>query len=253
MASRPSLQVAAAALGVALVLGVGAAALASQGDPDGASATSSSPDFGPDGPGPSDKPDPALSGEPVPTLPPGDPGTGSPEPDETTGSEEPGESHGHDAVTEVPESALVDAQTVGDLAGGSWTVDPADGEACATGAAAGSTASRTVSYASADGHLVQTVSAHESKAAAKAGVTASGDRLAACGFTPVGDPRLGDASVQLTRTSADGGEEVAVVIAADGVSVLLVTRGSAAAQGVWESLADLAMGTSCAAAHDPCH
>ena len=43
------------------------------------------------------------------------------------------------------------------------------------------------------------------------------------------------------------------MIAADGVSVLLVTSGSSAAPGVWESLADVAMGTSCAAAHDACH
>jgi hypothetical protein len=249
------MRVAAAALGVALVLGFGAAALAAQGDTDGTPASSSSPDFGADGPGPSDKPDPALSGEPVPTLPPGDPGTDSPDPDETDTAdpEESDEPHDDDVVTEIPESALVDAQTVGDLAGGTWTLDPADGEACATGAAAGSTASRTVSYAGADGHLVQTVSAHESRAAAKAGVAASRDRLAACGFTPAGDPRLGDASAQLTRTTADGAEEVAVVIAADGVSVLLVTSGSAAAPGVWEALADVAMGTSCAAAHDACH
>lgn len=253
MSRRPSVRVAAAALGVALVLGFGAAALAAQDDGGGSSTPSA--DFGPDGPGPADRPDPALSGSPVPTLPPGDPGTESPEevvtdePSDDTSEEERDES----AVTEIPGSALVDPETVGALAGGSWSVDPADADACLTEAPAGSTASRAGLLTSNEGHLVQSVSAHPGLRAAKASVEVTADRLAACGFTPAGDPRLGEASSRLTRTTAAGDQEVAVVISAEGVSVLLVAAGSAAADGVWESLADVAMGTSCAAATHPCH
>jgi hypothetical protein len=37
------------------------------------------------------------------------------------------------------------------------------------------------------------------------------------------------------------------------VGVVLVASGSAAAQGVWEALTDLALGSSCLAAADGCH
>lgn len=256
MVPTSSMRAAAAALGVALLLGGCATAAAEPGPGPGGSATAGR--FGPDGPGPSDRPDPALSGEPVPTLPSGDPGTGSGAPaDDGAGTDDDEAGGGHDddddaPVASVPESALVDAGTVGALAGGSWSVGPAEPDACVTGGP-GSTASRSLSLTGPEGRLVQTVAAHPGVPAARAAVPATADRLVACGFTRAGDPRLGDASAELARPTAAGGEEKAVVIAADGITVVVVATGSAAAAGVWESLADVALGTSCAASAHGCH
>ena len=66
--------------------------------------------FGPEGPDASDTPDPALSGEPLPTLPPGDPGTGTP------GPGDPGDTPAHSVP--VPAAAMLDTATVGAVAGG---------------------------------------------------------------------------------------------------------------------------------------
>jgi hypothetical protein len=253
--TRPgSLRAAAAATGLALVLGAGAVAAAElrSGDGGGAAtraASSAAADrFGADGPGPEDRPDPALSGQPVPTLPPGDPGTGPDAPKDETG-ERP--EHDDEPVTTVPESALVDAETVGALAGGTWAAEEPSDDPCA--ADAGPAATRSLALVSAGGRVLQTVTAHADAKAAKAAVPDTADRLAGCGFTNVGDPRLGEASAQLTRVSASGEEDVAVVIAAEGVSVVLVLTGTAAAPGVWESLADIGLGTSCAALAHGCH
>jgi hypothetical protein len=253
MAHPPVLRAAVAAVGLALLLGACGAATSLQDR--GASSPSTSAGFGPDGPGPSERPDPALSGQPVPTLPPGDPGTESGPPDEDgDDGDHPGEDGDHDEpLTSIPESALVDQETVAALAGGHWSVDPVEAEACATAEVAGSTASRLLTLTAAEGHLVQRVSAHPGVGAAKAAVPATADRLTACGFTSTGDPRLGRASAKLTRPSPSGGEDVALVIAAEGVSVVLVATGSAATPGVWESLADVALGTSCAAGAHGCH
>ncbi len=43
------------------------------------------------------------------------------------------------------------------------------------------------------------------------------------------------------------------MIAAEGVTMVLTGAGSAAAEGVWESLSDVAMGTLCAAGAHGCH
>lgn len=253
-------RTAAAALGLALLLGACSAATAEQGD-DSAGAPVESARSTPDGPGPSDTPDPALSGQPVPTLPPGDPGTdGSgeaatddapPEGDDGhAGEHGPDESDEAVGTRTVPAAALVDPATVAALAGGSWSAEAGAGSAagCPPVTPAGAAASRTLLLRSADGTLLQVVSAHRTVRAARQAVDGVAGLLAGCGFTSAGDPRLGEASTALARAP-----ERAVVIAAEGATVVLVGRGSAASAAAWDSLADLALGTSCAAGVHGCH
>lgn len=260
----------ALALGVGLLVGGISAAVADQGSaPTTSSAAKESPDFGEDGPGPSDTPDPALSDKPVPTLPPGDPGDGSGEtagPDSGHGDEDGnGDGDRHDdadapdkgRLATVPATVMLDAQTVGAVAGGSWAA-PADAsgvDACLTDTPAGAAAGRSSVLAADDasGRLAQQVSTWTSVRAAKAGVDTVAAALAACGFTATGDPRLGEASAQLERTVDGGAVERVVVLAAEGATVTLAGTGSGAADGTWESLADLAMGGLCAAGVHGCH
>jgi hypothetical protein len=152
----------------------------------------------------------------------------------------------------VPEAALVDAATVAALAGGDWSVDPDGGSRCTTAAPAGAAASRTVTLTAPDGVLAQTVSAFRSPLAARGAVAAEATRLAGCGFAADGDPRLGEASAQLTKDTGTG-RQLALVLAAEGATVVLVGSGSAADQAVWPSLADVALGTACAAGVHGCH
>ena len=253
-------RTAAAALGLALLVGACSAATAEQGR-DSAGTPAESARSTPDGPGPSDTPDPALSGQPVPTLPPGDPGTdGSgeaatdapPEGDDGHAGE-----HGPDegVARTVPAAALVDADSVAALAGGSWSAaaDAGSAAACPPVTPAGAAASRTLLLRSAGGTLLQVVSAHRTVRAARQAVDSVAGLLAGCGFTSAGDPRLGEASAALARGDDTGAPEKAVVIAAEGATVVLVGRGSAASAGAWDSLADLALGTSCAAGVHGCH
>jgi hypothetical protein len=254
----------AAAVGVGLLVGGISAAVADQGSPSPStsSAAKQSPDFGEDGPGPSDTPDPALSDQPVPTLPPGDPGDGSQD------TATPGPKHGDDEpdpdapdngrLATVPAAVLLDAQTVGAVAGGTWAAGgdaAAAVEACLTDTPAGAAAGRSSVLVTDDasGRLVQQVATWRSVRAARAGVETVAAALAACGFTGTGDPRLGDASAQLERAVDGGAVERVVVIAAEGATVTLTGSGPAAADGTWESLADLAMGGLCTAGVHGCH
>lgn len=263
----------AVALGLGLLVGGITAATADQSptQPSGASGT----DFGPDGPGPSDSPDPALSGQPVPTLPPGDPGTDEPgtdDPDDGAGgSDEPGsdpdDEGGSDGdrpdaarLTEVPAAALLDAQTVGAVAGGAWTVvsdsdgtGPTADDACVTAdQVAAPTRGSVLAADDGSGRLVQSVATWPTARAARTAVVGAGSALEACGFTAAGDPRLGEASAAFDRT-VDGAQQHAVVIAVEGATLVLAGSGTAAAPGVWESLADVAMGSLCAAGVHGCH
>jgi hypothetical protein len=257
----------AVALGLGLLVGGITAATADQSPEQPASASGA--DFGPDGPGPSDSPDPALTGQPVPTLPPGDPGTGEPGTDDPDsdengsgdGSEDSDGSGGADGdqpdagrLTEVPASALLDVQTVGAVAGGSWSpADPAGDDTCVA-ADQGGAPSRSVVLAADDagGRLVQSVATWPTAKAARAAVVGVGSVLESCGFIATGDPRLGEASAAFDRT-VDGAQQHAVVIAVEGATLVLAGSGSAAASGVWESLADVAMGSACAAGVHGCH
>lgn len=255
----------AVAVGLGLLVGGITAATADQ-SPD-RPASSAGTDFGPDGPGPSDSPDPALSGQPVPTLPPGDPGTdepGSDDPDtddhgdDESDEDEPGGADGDqpDAgrLTEVPASALLDVQTVGAVAGGSWSpAEPTGDDACVAADQGGAPTRPVVLTADdAGGRLVQSVATWPSSRAARAAVVGVGSALESCGFAAAGDPRLGEASAAFDRT-VDGAQQHAVVIAVEGATLVLAGSGTAAAPGVWESLADIAMGSACAAGVHGCH
>jgi hypothetical protein len=263
MSTRLGLPALAALLGVALVLvgcsspetarttgtarlstGLPAAQASAGTDPGPAQGEGA---FGSDGPDASDSPDPALSGQPVPTLPPGDPGDGTTDPEpSSTGSE----NHGPRAV---PADAMLDAPTVGAVTTGTWTASAAPHGWCAAPRTPGSAAFRAQLLESADGRLVQSVTAYPDGVSAVRAVAAAADRLVGCGFTRDRDPRLGEASELLTGTSADGTDQVVVVLASEGVGLVLLAEGSAAAPGTWDSLADLAMGSSCAAAQHGCH
>ena len=256
----------AVALGLGLLVGGITAATADQ-SPD-SSAPAAGADFGPDGPGPSDSPDPALSGQPVPTLPPGDPGTDEPGTDDpqdpADDSDEPdrpdGDSNdGADGarLTEVPAAALLDAETVGTVAGGSWV--PTDlgssgaDDSCGTGGQGGAPTRAALLVADdGAGRLVQSVATWPTARDARAAVSGLGSALAACGFAAVGDPRLGEASAAFDRT-VDGSPQHAVVIAVEGATLVLAGSGTAAAPGTWESLTDVAMGSVCAAGVHGCH
>jgi hypothetical protein len=209
--------------------------------------------LGPDGPDASDTPDPALSGQATPTLPPGDPGTTTPPPT------------GHDPrhrITDVPAAALVDTASLGTVAGGTWVKTPTPGSWCSaprTGPAASSRSQLlTATAAGTPGRVVESVTAHDSAAAAADAVAATTARLQACGLVVDRDPRLGQVSEQLTGELLPDGaggtvHVVALVLASERVGVVLMASGSAAEQAAWESLADLALGSSCAASPDGCH
>ncbi|HET9944557.1 MAG TPA: hypothetical protein VFR56_02820 [Actinomycetes bacterium] len=257
----------AVAIGLGLLVGGITAATADQSPKQTAGATGA--DFGPDGPGPSDSPDPALTGQPVPTLPPGDPGTDAPGTDDPDAgdagtdedSDHSDESGGTDGdqpdagrLTEVPAAALLDVQTVGAVAGGSWSpADPSGDDACPAADHGGApTRSAVLAADDASGRLVQSVGTWPTSKAARVAVVGLGSALEACGFTPAGDPRLGEASAAFDRT-VDGTQQHAVVIAVEGATLVLAGSGSAAAPGAWESLADIAMGSACAAGVHGCH
>jgi hypothetical protein len=208
--------------------------------------------FGPDGPAATDAPDPALSGQATPTLPPGDPGTTTPPPT------------GHDPrhrVTHVPATALLDTAALAAVAGGTWVERPTPSSWCSaprTGPAASSRSQLlTATPAGTPGRVVESVTAHDSAAAAADAVAATTARLQECGLVVDRDPRLGQVSEQLTGELPDGAggtdQVVALVLASEHVGVVLMASGPAAEQGAWESLADLALGSSCAASPDGCH
>ena len=265
---RHVLRWVAVALGLGLLVGGITAATAHQSTHRRTGATGS--DYGPDGPGPSDSPDPALTGQPVPTLPPGDPGTDEPGTDDADdadaddagadddGSEGSGGADGDqpDAgrLTEVPASALLDVQTVGAVAGGSWSpADPAGDDGCLAADQGGApTRSDVLAADDASGRLVQSVATWPTARAARDAVVGVGAALEACGFTAAGDPRLGEVSAAFDRT-VDGAQQHAVVIAVEGATLVLAGSGSAAAPGAWESLVDVAMGSACVAGVHGCH
>jgi hypothetical protein len=234
----------------ALLAGCASASAGDGGSAGPQSADRSVADFGPHGPGPEDRPDPALAGEPVPTLPPGDPGRVD------AGGADESADHDHDdhgADRPVPSSALLDAETVSAVVGGSWAaagVDT-DAETCLVGALRAAPAVRSAVLASGDGRLAQAVGRYAAADAARAAVDATVERLAGCGFAPVGDPRIGERSQELTATG--GTYARAVVVAAEGAVTVLAAGGSAAAEQAWPALADLSVGTLCAAGVHGCH
>lgn len=262
------LRAAAGGTALALLLGACSTAGAQTADTTGDGGGAAAAGFGPDGPAPEDRPDPALAGQPVPTLPPGDPGVGDSEddgdpaeapdghsPDEgdhESGAHEDGDDpDGGTGRTEVPLAAFVDPGSAAAVAGGSWAASATAGD-CTTAAPSGATAARSIALDSAEGRLVETVGSYAGVATARAAVPGAAEALAACGFTVTGDPRLGDASVELRGDTSPGARR-ALVVSAEGALVVLVASGSAAAAGAWESLADIALGSSCDAGPHGCH
>ena len=215
-------------------------------DPSRAAGKNSSPTV--HGSPPEDSADPTLSGSPTPPV-----SSDDPEPTETAERDEDAAGDGdRSEAREVPANAMLDADTVGAVAGGSWS-EAAGVLGCGEDPVPGALGSRALGLTASTGSLVEVVGTYADKASAKAAVSAAAEAIEPCGYAEAGDPRIGDASVEMEGTGATGPDRKAVLIAAQSVLVVLVADGSAARPGTWESLVDLALGTSCAAAAHACH
>lgn len=185
---------------------------------------------------------------PLPTLPPGDPGDGPSVPEDTSDVEEPAGA----AATAVPAGALLDATTVGDVLGGSWTSAAAPADSCAAPRPTRAVGTRSTSLTGAGGTVVETVSTYSGTAGATA-VSHLAKRLRGCGWTQEPEPPLGEHSAELSRAGGTGAERV-VVVESEGIAVTVVSRGRVAANSDdWAAIVDVAIGTSCLAAPDGCH
>jgi hypothetical protein len=201
------------------------------------------------------------SASPKPTLPPGDPGADAPGTDDPNGDlgNENATPHPKDAKTSVPQTAVLDAETVSSVAGGAWTVAAAPVDSCVAPRPVKLVATRStqLSGVGSDGatgsRLVETVSTHRGADAAVAAVRALERRLAGCHATSARDPRIGDASVQLTLTTPDGTVIVVTATAVDGVTFVLSGSGPVTGADKWSALTDIALGSTCAAAIEGCH
>ncbi len=184
--------------------------------------------------------------------PPGDPGPAPTAPDPGKPTAPPATSS---AVTTIPAAALLDSVTLHEVTGGAaWSRRlVTGGQNCATPEPSGATRRRSVAYASGQRRLTETLTTHASGPVAARAVTAAGATLTRCGWTLVPAPPLGTASVQATRAFG-AATQTLLVMAADGVAVTLLGSGDITTdQPTWESLADIALGTSCAAEAQGCH
>jgi hypothetical protein len=202
------------------------------------------------------------SASPKATLPAGDPGPDAPGTDDPNGdlgnSGDQGDQPKHAAKTHVPRTAVLDAETVAAVAGGSWTSGPAPADSCATPRPAKLVATRSAQLTSSpDGatanQIVETVATHRGVTAAVAAVRALEQRLLGCHATSAPDPRIGDASVQLTLAAADGTTTVVTAAAVEGVTFVLSGSGPVTGEDTWSALTDIALGSTCVAAVDGCH
>ena len=181
-------------------------------------------------------------------LPPGDPGLDAP-PAPNPGVPEDDRDQKVRARTVVPDPAMLDAQTVSGVLGGSWRQSGGRPLGCLAGDDA--VAKRSATYRSQDAQVLQTVATHDSLAEADRAVARLGRRLGGCGWTRLADPRLGSAS---TAARGADGSRTAVVVAAEGVTVTLVgSKAATQSRARWSSLVDLALGNSCAATAHGCH
>ena len=184
-------------------------------------------------------------------LPEGDPGVDAPPVPEP--SDEAEEHHDEEpAKTEIPAEATLDAATMAGVAGGAWEVQllaPEQAGPCGALPDTGAGASRTVRLSDDSGRvLVQTVlsSTHEEDGPAVDVLAAS---FQDCGWAPAQAPPLGERSAQ-----ANNGGGTVLVLAAEGAVVVLTgTGGLAQDAGVWEAVADVALGSSCPASPEGCH
>jgi len=196
---------------------------------------------------------------PASTLPPGDPGTDGPGTDDPNGDlgNEGEHSDKNAAKTSVPPTAVLDTETVREVAGGAWTAGTAPADSCTaprpTKAVATRSAQLTGVNTTAGSRLVETVSTHRGAAAAVAAVHALERRLSSCHATGVSDPRIGDASVQATLTAPDGTTTIVTAAAVEGVTFVLSGWGPVTAPRHWSALTDIALGSTCVASIDGCH
>jgi hypothetical protein len=193
-------------------------------------------------------------------LPPGDPGpdaTGTDDPNGDLGNEGDGNSDNKAARTSVPTTAVLDTETVGAVAGGRWAASAAPADSCTvprpTKAVATRSSQLTGLDSGAGSRLVETVSTHRGVTAAVAAVQALERRLATCHATSAHDPRIGDASVQVTLTAPDGTVTIVTAAAVEGVTFVLSGWGPVTANSHWSALTDIALGSTCVAAVDGCH
>jgi hypothetical protein len=219
--------------------------------------------------GADDAPDGTATGDDdsaSPTAPPGDPGADAPGTDDPNGDLGDGSDDDGDddqAKATVPAAALLDAETVGSVAGGTWTLQDAEstkgGTRCVAPQPSGAVASRTsVLTSPADGsdpasRLVETVSTHRGRAAAVTAANALATRLARCPGAQSTDQRVGDASVQVQLSDAAGVTRLVTVVAVEGVTIVLSGSGRVTPTDVWAALTDIALGSTCEAATDGCH
>lgn len=194
------------------------------------------------------------------TLPPGDPGPGAPgtdDPNGDLGNEGDGHSDSNAARTSVPATALLDTETVSAVAGGGWAAGAAPADSCTAPRPKKAVATRSGQLTGLDSaagsRLVETVSTHRGVAAAVAAVKALERRLSTCHATSAHDPRIGDASVQVTLTAADGTVTIVTAAAVEGVTFVLSGWGPVTANRHWSALTDIALGSTCVAAYDGCH
>jgi hypothetical protein len=188
----------------------------------------------------------AASEAPAPSLPPGDPGLDAPAVPDPGAAPVEEEAHG-EPRRRIPAAALLTPATVQTVAGGGWRQHPGGGDECLS--PSGSLGARSMSYGGSDaGLVVETVATYRDARAADRAVKTLAAQAEQCGWTGIGDPRLGSASAAGTDA-----ERSMVAVSAEGVVVLLVGTGPVTAEGTWASLVDLALGSSCPAAPDGCH
>lgn len=192
-------------------------------------------------------------------LPEGDPGPDAPEAPEPSAVAEDGghDEHEGDALDVVPAIAMLDPQTVAETAGAGWTTAP--GTSLLTGgckdALTGEHAGGSRTQVLEDGagrRLVETVTSYPHGDDAEA-VEALGAALPGCGWEIAVAPRLGEASVAATRSGPDGTVHLTAVSAEGALVVLTAEGGLGEDADLWESLADVALGTACSAAPEGCH
>ena len=242
--TKPSRRVVVAAAALAVAAAASGLALSAGGDEDPGLAASRSAD--PSARSTTESAGPVPTESELPTVPPGDPGTGTSVPEESA-TELPGDGH-----RAVPPGALLDAETVAAVVGGAWQSVPAPPDSCDTPRPGRTQAARSGGLSGSKGQLVETVAIHDGDGAVQA-VNAMAKRLRGCGWTLEPEPPLGEDSALLTRSSA-GGPLRLVVVAAEGMTVTVLGRGAVTAdQDDWAAIIDVAIGTSCLAAPDGCH
>jgi len=185
---------------------------------------------------------------PLSTLPPGDPGDGPSVPEDTSTVEEPAGA----ALTAVPAGALLDATTMGQVLGGSWTASAAPADSCSAPRPSRPVGTRSSRLTGAGGTVIENVATYNGSDDTDA-VSALAKRLRGCGWTQGAEPPIGEHSAEFSRNVSKGVERV-IVVTAEGVTVTVAGRGALAANtDDWSAIVDVAVGTSCLAAHDGCH